>query len=136
MEIFKLVIDFGLLLLIWLVQLIIYPSFYFMPENHLKMGHDRYMKKIAIFVIPLMFGQVFLHGWVGWFEPSILKGIAVLAILGAWLSTWYQAIPLHQEVVRKWDTKAPRKKLVATNWIRTGCWTLVFLLTLAEMLFT
>lgn len=135
MEILKLVVDFGLFLLIWLVQLIIYPSFYFMPENHLKMGHDRYMKMIAIFVIPLMFTQVFAHGWVGWLEPTILKGIAVLGILGAWLSTWYQAIPLHQQVVREWDTRDPRKKLVSTNWIRTACWSMVFILTLIEFIF-
>ena len=53
----RLLFDIGLLVFIWLVQLIIYPSFLFYERNNLKRWHVNYTKKITYVVLPLMVGQ-------------------------------------------------------------------------------
>ena len=56
----RLLFDFGLVILIWMVQLVVYPSFRYYKESDLMRWHERYTKAISIIVVPLMFGQLFL----------------------------------------------------------------------------
>ena len=48
------VIDGGLLVLIWMVQRIVYPSFLEIHEDRLQAWHARYMPAIGSIVGPLM----------------------------------------------------------------------------------
>ena len=57
-EITRLLLDFGLCILIWMVQLVVYPSFLFFSFNNLFTWHKTYTKAIALIVIPLMLGQL------------------------------------------------------------------------------
>ena len=57
-EITRLLLDFGLCILIWMVQLIVYPSFLFFSDNNLFTWHKTYTKAIALIVMPLMLGQL------------------------------------------------------------------------------
>jgi len=57
-EISRLLLDFGLCILIWMVQLIVYPSFLFFSDNNLFTWHKTYTKAIALIVMPLMLGQL------------------------------------------------------------------------------
>ena len=57
-DIIRLLVDFGLLVLIWIIQLIIYPSFLFYRAKELITWHKMYTKAIALIVIPLMLGQL------------------------------------------------------------------------------
>ena len=57
-EITRLVLDVGLLVLIWMIQLIVYPSFLFYTAKELIAWHKMYTKAIALIVIPLMLGQL------------------------------------------------------------------------------
>lgn len=57
-EITRLLLDFGLCILIWVVQLIVYPSFAFYNNTQLLKWHKTYTKAIALIVIPLMLGQL------------------------------------------------------------------------------
>ena len=54
----RLCIDFGLFILIWMVQLIVYPSFRCIDANLFSQWHDKYTGLISVFVVPLMFTQV------------------------------------------------------------------------------
>ena len=44
--------DFGLVVLIWIVQLIIYPAFYVVADNNFAAWHKKYMSLISYLVIP------------------------------------------------------------------------------------
>ena len=56
----RLLFDFGLLVLIWLVQLVIYPSFLYYEQDNLKRWHEKYTQKITYVVLPLMMGQLII----------------------------------------------------------------------------
>ena len=55
-----LLVDIGLVVLIWMVQLIVYPSFTFYSKENLVNWHQKYTARIAVIVIPLMFLQLIL----------------------------------------------------------------------------
>jgi hypothetical protein len=91
-------IDFGLFILIWLVQLIIYPSFEFTSSVHFRQWHYRYTGLITIFVAPLMFSQTGLYAWEvyavrRWHDVCGLVCIAIV-----WLSTLTLSVPLSRPV--------------------------------------
>lgn len=57
-ELLRLLFDFGLLVLIWLVQLVIYPSFLHYVNKELMIWNKIYTVFISLVLIPLMFGQL------------------------------------------------------------------------------
>jgi hypothetical protein len=54
-------IDFGLVVLLWLVQWIIYPSFLQVAPERLVKWHAQYTQRMGYIVMPLMFGQLFIR---------------------------------------------------------------------------
>ncbi|MEO1009857.1 MAG: hypothetical protein AAFX53_01035 [Bacteroidota bacterium] len=60
-EILRLLCDFGLVVLIWSVQLIIYPSFQFYNPIELLLWHGIYVHRITYVVLPLMVGQLVFY---------------------------------------------------------------------------
>ncbi|MFT6745260.1 MAG: hypothetical protein ACJAR8_001821, partial [Bacteroidia bacterium] len=56
----RLIVDFGLVVLIWMVQLIVYPSFLFYKDTELITWHTKYTPRITKIVAPLMFAQLSL----------------------------------------------------------------------------
>lgn len=126
----RLLVDFGLVILIWMVQLIIYPSFTAMTEESIKLWHPRYTGLISLFVIPLMFGQVGLHAQALLHQFDWKTGLAALLILVCWASTFVKAVPLHGQIDQLPNSLPAREQLVLANWPRTICWSLVFALSL------
>ena len=51
-------IDFGMLLLIWVVQIIVYPTFHMIEESNFISWHRSYCNAIGIFVLPIMSCQL------------------------------------------------------------------------------
>jgi hypothetical protein len=131
----RLVIDFGLLVLIWLVQLIIYPGFAYLSDTQMAAWHPRYTGLISGIVGPLMLAQVVCVGWpllagrVSW--PT---AVSVGLVAFVWWSTGFQAIPLHNRIDAGVTGSLPGivARLVAVNWYRTVAWTLLFGLGLLE----
>lgn len=125
MEDLKGQVCFGLLVLIWMVQLIVYPSFRFAQTGEFLVWHKIYMRAISWIVVPLMFGQVALVAltWsMDWRSVVQALGIAV-----AWGVTFLWSAPGHQELQRVgWDAGVI-DRLVLTNWARTAAWTVVWL---------
>jgi hypothetical protein len=132
MSIYRTFFDFGILILIWLVQLIIYPSFTYMNERKFSTWHKKYTLLISFFVIPLMLGQgiILLGQFIFNFSYLTIFSIALVAV--AWISTLLQAIPLHNEMEKSVESELYRKQLIKINWLRTFAWTLVFILGLIE----
>ena len=134
LSILRLLFDFGLLVLIWMVQLIIYPSFQYYSENDLLAWHEKYMLAISFVVIPLMFGQLitailqFIH------DRDCFSIVSMMLITLVWISTFTQFVPLHDAIASGKATKSLLEELVFKNWIRTGLWTLIFLLSFFKTL--
>ena len=125
-EILRLLFDFGLLVLIWIVQLVIYPSFQFYQKRDLLKWHKIYTGRIGLLVMPLMLGQLFLTGiqlsnQVDWYTGSSALFVAIL-----WINTFAHFIPLHQQISNDLIKENTLNSLVNSNWLRTVLWTLLF----------
>ncbi|MBQ4820413.1 hypothetical protein [Aquimarina sp. MMG016] len=132
-EILKLLFDFGLLVLIWLVQRIIYPSFTYYQKNNLVKWHKEYTLRLGYIVIFLMIGQLILSVvWV-FREFSLLRVINLGLIITIWLLTFLQFVPLHLKISSNMINDTILKQLVHLNWSRTLLWTLVFILSCIDM---
>ena len=125
----KAIIDFGLVVLIWLVQLIIYPSFQYIDKAQLSVWHSKYTVLITFVVMPLMFGQVALHGLDLYRKPELMNGLQVALITVVWALTFLKAVPLHNQIQTGANLTEAIPELIKWNWPRTIIWSLIFLIT-------
>lgn len=123
----RLVADFGLLVLIWLVQLIIYPGFQYYNQHNLFKWHKVYTPRITVIVAPLMFLQMGTSLYMLFFEFSLFSLIYFILVLSVWISTFLYFVPLHHKIETHTDVKTSINKLIRSNWIRTLQWTLIFI---------
>ena len=128
MEMIRLTIDFGLLILIWLVQVIIYPTFREVVPEKFQVYHRRYTGQISWFVVPLMFGQLGLHGYELYVNINPMNLIIAVLILIAWLVTFGLSVPCHSKLAKHGYDLAVINRLVWTNWLRTIAWTGIVIL--------
>ncbi len=135
LETARLVFDFGLMVLIWMVQLIVYPSFlYYKNLGTFYNWHETYTKRIAIIVIPLMFGQLITTILQVVVTQNFYTLTSSGLVLLVWASTFLQFVPLHANIGNKRNIEPTLRQLKQKNWIRTALWSLLFVLSLYTML--
>lgn len=120
--------------LIWFVQLVHYPLFAMAARETFPAFAARHQRRTTIVVAPLMLIEAGAATWllligrqtsvVGW----LILGWALLAFI--WASTVFVQVPLHARLARCWDG-ATVDRLVKSNWLRTGAWSLRSLIALA-----
>lgn len=123
-------VDFGLVVLIWLVQLIIYPSFRHYSSAELAGWHPTYTTLITLIVGPLMLAQVGLVGYELYGRLSWLNLLSAVLVGLMWGATAFISVPLHNALAAGHASPALLTRLVDTNWIRTIGWTILFALGL------
>ena len=134
-EITRLLLDFGLCILIWMVQLIVYPSFAFYNNTQLLTWHKTYTKAIALIVIPLMLGQLGIAIYQVFLVQNSYTLVSIILVVFLWGITLLKFAPMHQQISEGNTQIQLLKTLVQTNWIRTIIWTLLFVLSSASVLF-
>ena len=120
-------INFGMALVIWIVQVIIYPGLSHYPEERLKAWHALYTGRISPFVVPLMLAQLGLLAWGAYAGGGPAVHAMLVMVLMAWGVTFKFSVPLHRRITRGEDPLGAARLLVRTNWPRTVLWTAVFL---------
>lgn len=123
-------IDFGLMVFIWTIQLVVYPSFKYYPSGSLLKWHSVYTTAVSIIVLPLMVSQIVLHGWRLWDNYSTVNLLKGLLVLSTWLVTFAIFVPLHSKIALNRELPETLSRLVAYNWIRTGLWSAIFIVEL------
>ena len=123
------IVDFGLVVLIWMVQLVVYPGFQYYDKESLLRWHGPYTQNITYIVLPLMVGQLALHGFGLWNDLHPVRVIAMALVIGTWVVTFVYAVPLHGKIGEGVDMTQSVVSLIRINWIRTVMWTAIFLLT-------
>lgn len=131
----RMINDFGLVILIWLVQLIIYPSFRYCEISVRRNWHNTYTGLITVFVVPLMFGQVAIIGFqiVSDFSYSHLVSAILVAV--CWVITFGFSVPQHSRIAGAQSSESSNRAvrmLVLSNWPRTILWTGVFILGILD----
>jgi len=124
--------DFGMVVLLWLVQLVIYPSFLTTATASLVDWHRSYTFRVSFVIMPLMLLQLGTVGWMAFRRGTTADWLSLALVLGCWLLTFAVSVPLHRRIDRGEGGRATLRRLILTNWPRTGLWTVVFLLGLGR----
>ena len=114
----------GLVGLIWVVQLVQYPGFSRVGSPDFGPYHEHHCARITWVVAPLMAGELLtglallLERPPGLSLASLGLGLGLLAL--NWATTAFVFVPLHG---RLRPLSAELGRLVTWNWVRTACWT-------------
>jgi hypothetical protein len=120
-------INVALLILIWLVQVIIYPGMYGWVNNTFAELHRDYSRRISLIVGPLMLAQAVLALRQVIIEPQLAVVLQAVLIVSVWGVTAFISMPLHRRLRAGYDSRVINR-LIKTNWLRTVGWSLVSLL--------
>lgn len=121
------IVNFGLVVLIWLVQLIIYPSFEHVRDEDFSVWHRRYVRNITAIVAPLMITQLLLIILNLRNHPGPADMFILGCVIMVWLSSFTLSVPCHKQLQDGGKNEKIIRRLVRTNWIRTILWSGVFL---------
>ena len=129
-ELLRIAVDFGLMVLIWMVQLLIYPGFEYLAASTFHRWHRKYARNMTFIVAPMMFIQVFLAGYFFLYQPDLQSWNIIYAILVAltWISTFLIFIPLHKKLDDEPHNVEVCRKLTKRNWLRVVLWTAIVIL--------
>ena len=109
-------VSWGLLLLIWLVQVIIYPSFRSIPNKAFVHYHRWYVVRIGLFVFPLMMAEIVLiYYFTRTYHLNLYVALGVVMIVVVWLSTIFIQVPMHRKISKE-KNNVLIEKLIKTNW--------------------
>lgn len=123
----SILVDAGLVVLIWMVQLIVYPSFKYYKSENLIEWHQKYTKGIAIIVIPLMLTQLALVLFSVIYQPNFETIVSTLMVVFLWIFTFLGFAPLHFKISEGTHNDQLLHLLVRRNWIRTFLWSALFI---------
>jgi hypothetical protein len=132
LNIIRNIFDVGIVIVVWLAQVIMYPSLAHIEESVFVSWHRRYANRIAFFVIPLLCGQAIIVAMQIFMGGGILPIISGLIIVLCWTSTFGLSVPCHAKLQRSGKDLKVIERLVWTNLIRTLLWTFVFGLGLLQ----
>lgn len=134
LSIIRLLFDAGLFVLIWLVQLVVYPSFIYYDKQKLVIWHKQYAFGLSVIVIPLMLGQLLVATSQLLKFPTSETIIGFILVILVWIATFALFVPIHNEISKHRATDGLLKKLVSRNWLRTFLWTFIFGLSILNYL--
>ena len=115
---------------IWVIQLVHYPSFHFIDKDIYDSFQKFHMNKISIIVIPVMIlelatGFLLLIGN----SKNILIIISFGILILIWVITGLFFSDAHGKLISGYNELIVNK-LVSMNWIRTALWTFKMILLL------
>ncbi len=126
LQLLRLLVDFGLVVLIFLVQLCIYPAFTFFESENLKKWHETYTHRITMVVLPLMLSQLVISIYQIIHDVNLFTTSYLVLVGSSWLVTFIVYVPLHQKIDKEKNRKYFSLKIVKLNWWRVGLWCLIF----------
>jgi hypothetical protein len=122
MKTLELITSAGLFVLIWIIQILHYPSFLYVDRENFPQFEAFHTSRISMIVIPLMLAEAIL-------AFTEIKPLIIIIVVLIWLSTFFIQVPCHNQLQLGFD-EATIKRLITTNWIRTFLWSLKLFLLL------
>ena len=120
-------VDLSLLVFLWIVQIILYPSFKKISKEHFSSWHKHYQSSILIIMGPIMLTQIFLIFSSAIIDINKINIFRLIMLLMAWSWTLLISVPCHQKIKANIDIEKTINLLIKTNWMRTIVWTGIFL---------
>lgn len=110
---------------IWVIQLVHYPSFLFVEKNNFVDFEKFHSKQISMVVIPIMLIEL-ATSFILISQsklPNPLLIVNLLLLVAIWITTFVFSARYHKCLIDGYN-KEYILKLIGTNWIRTIFWTL------------
>lgn len=110
---------------IWLVQLVVYPSMRLVGPDRFADFHTAHSNHITLVVGPAMLIEAFTAGWLLWRSPASVPlwttagGAVCVAV--AFAVTFFVSVPLHDQLRAGFDPNVV-ERLIGTNWLRVFAW--------------
>ena len=110
---------------IWIMQLVHYPSFNFINVEEYKSFQEFHMKRISLIVIPAMIIELTSGVLIFWIyqTDNIFFNISLFCLFFIWFLTAILFSKMHQKLTWGYQISIVTK-LVNLNWLRTISWTL------------
>lgn len=121
LSLLNLAVTFYMLGLIWIVQLIHYPSFMLVDQSQFAAFHDKHSQALGLLAGPAMILELILSVLLFWREAGLLTAVLVGLTIALWISTFFLSVPLHNRLASGYS-KVLIVRLVQTNWVRTILW--------------
>tara|TARA_B100001121_G_scaffold236251_1_gene209877 strand:- start:156 stop:563 length:408 start_codon:yes stop_codon:yes gene_type:complete len=120
---------------IWVIQLVHYPSFHFVELKQYNTFQRFHMSRISYVVIPAMLTELFtlILIVISMDQIDTLVLASAILLIFIWLMTAVFFSGVHQKLTLGYDQTVV-DKLVKLNWGRTLLWTLRLLLVSIYML--
>ncbi|MDA8930816.1 hypothetical protein N9J07_05485 [Bacteroidia bacterium] len=128
MDLVSFAVASGLVVLIWMVQLLLYPSFNFYSKQNLVSWHTSYTPRITFIVAPLMLIQLAVAVFRIYIDLRLHYVLFATLVAAAGLVTFFVFIPMHSKIQEGGASDMLMSRLVNLNWSRTLIWSAIFLL--------
>lgn len=112
--------------LIWFVQVVHYPLFASVGDAQFAAYERAHCRRVTFVVLPPMVAELVLAVCLWWQAPpqwSAWASLGLALLVVVWASTFLLQGPYHSRLLLAPERRTLRQ-LVATNWLRTGAWTL------------
>ncbi|MEZ4846003.1 MAG: hypothetical protein R2877_03305 [Bdellovibrionota bacterium] len=110
---------------IWVIQLLHYPSFEFFPEEDFPSKMKWHQSQVSWLVIPTMLIELITGAYIAWrlgFSDLVWNvNLGLIALV--WISTGFLQGPTHGKLLLGKDLINARF-LNRTNWVRVGLWSI------------
>lgn len=107
---------------IWLIQLIHYPSFIHINAGSFQQFHAQHSAVMGLIVGPIMVVELLTAFWLLNYETNFLNITNATLVIALWLLTFLVSVPLHNKLTQGQDLTVIQS-LIQTNWPRTILWT-------------
>ena len=115
--------------LIWVIQLVHYPSFHYVDRKTFLAFNQFHQASITVIVLPAMILELISSFALFYLAPELLiNQISLLLVIVIWLSTFFLSVPCHAKLLKEKNSETI-KRLVKTNWIRTVAWSIRLVLS-------
>lgn len=106
---------------IWVIQLVHYPSFHYVNMVVYTKFQKFHMARISYIVMPLMIGELVSGLTLLAYNMSVVYILNMVCLSLIWLSTFLLSVPCHAKLEKAYNYDAV-ERLVLTNWPRTLLW--------------
>ena len=125
---------------IWIIQLIHYPSFRFVDFKEFNSFQNFHTKTITFIVGPMMVLEIFTAFYLLLISDfSTYWIVQILLLILIWLCTAFLSVPIHNLLAQPHINNTERlqiiKVLVNTNWPRTILWSMRSLLFVVVIIY-
>ncbi len=115
---------------IWVIQLLHYPSFHFINDKKYIEFQHFHMQRISFIVIPTMLVELASALLLAYFFRSSLTIILLAFLLGVWAITFIFFTNMHQKLTNGYNHSIV-DRLIQINWSRTILWSLRLIILLS-----